>query len=124
MLQEKEEVARRFEQAIAARQEQFRQDMEKAKDESAAGLREKEAQAEWIRQISAIMLNGSDTLKGRLSAWLPETLRRNSRIKKLQKAGLFDPSAYLATNPDVAQKGADPLLHYIKHGLKEGRTRG
>lgn len=35
---------------------------------------------------------------------------------------MFDVSYYLATNPDVAQAGANPLQHYIRHGAKEGRA--
>ena len=42
------------------------------------------------------------------------------------KAG-FDPSAkfsttqYLLANPDVKAGGDNPLVHYLEHGLKEGR---
>lgn len=34
---------------------------------------------------------------------------------------LFDPAAYLATNPDVAAAGVNPLLHFIEYGFQEGR---
>jgi hypothetical protein len=33
----------------------------------------------------------------------------------------FDPSAYLALNPDVAESGHDPVAHYLNHGRHEGR---
>jgi hypothetical protein len=33
----------------------------------------------------------------------------------------FDGKTYLSRNPDVAQSGADPLLHYVKYGRHEGR---
>ncbi len=33
----------------------------------------------------------------------------------------FDPDAYLAANPDVADAGADPYRHYRDHGYGEGR---
>lgn len=33
----------------------------------------------------------------------------------------FDPSFYLAHNPDVAEAGIDPLEHFVKWGWKEGR---
>ncbi len=33
----------------------------------------------------------------------------------------FDPEFYLATNPDVAAVGPDPLLHYLEFGDAEGR---
>jgi glycosyltransferase involved in cell wall biosynthesis len=35
---------------------------------------------------------------------------------------LFDPSWYLAQNPDVAKAGAEPLTHYIQYGAAEGRN--
>lgn len=36
----------------------------------------------------------------------------------------FDPHAYLAAYPDVAASGQDPLVHFIAHGLSEGRWAG
>jgi SAM-dependent methyltransferase len=35
----------------------------------------------------------------------------------------FNPKAYLAANPDVAAAGVDPLLHFRKFGLQEGRRQ-
>lgn len=37
-------------------------------------------------------------------------------------AALFDAEWYLRQNPDVAQKGLDPLTHYLGTGAKEGRA--
>lgn len=34
---------------------------------------------------------------------------------------LFDRDAYLAINSDVAKSGMDPYVHYITHGIAEGR---
>lgn len=34
---------------------------------------------------------------------------------------LFDPAAYLADNPDVAETTADPFFHFISRGIREGR---
>ena len=39
----------------------------------------------------------------------------------IEENGVFDRDWYLATNPDVADLGMDPLLHYITHGAEEGR---
>jgi glycosyltransferase involved in cell wall biosynthesis len=33
----------------------------------------------------------------------------------------FDPTFYLSRYPDVARAGQDPLEHFLKHGMKEGR---
>jgi len=34
---------------------------------------------------------------------------------------MVDRAAYVAANPDVRAAGADPLLHYLSHGLRERR---
>ena len=39
----------------------------------------------------------------------------------LRTSGLFDKSWYLATNPDVANSGADPVIHFLRKGAAEGR---
>lgn len=31
-------------------------------------------------------------------------------------------TAYLTNNPDVAQAGVNPLMHYLAFGIHEGRT--
>ena len=40
---------------------------------------------------------------------------------RIRASGLFDPSYYLALNPDVAQAEVAPLAHYMRHGWQEGR---
>ena len=37
---------------------------------------------------------------------------------------VFDTSAYLAANPDIAAAGLDPLDHYLRFGVYEGRSLG
>lgn len=37
------------------------------------------------------------------------------------QSGLFDKKFYNENYPDVAELGADPILHYLNHGWKEGR---
>jgi glycosyltransferase involved in cell wall biosynthesis len=39
----------------------------------------------------------------------------------IDDSGLFDRDAYLTENPDVANKGVDPLRHYVESGWREGR---
>jgi rhamnosyltransferase len=34
---------------------------------------------------------------------------------------LFDPLHYMLVNPDVVGEGIDPLTHYVRHGVIEGR---
>jgi len=51
---------------------------------------------------------------------------RSPRRPKFRKVArsireLFDADWYLTQNPDVAQAGINPLLHYVRHGAEEGR---
>jgi peptidoglycan/xylan/chitin deacetylase (PgdA/CDA1 family)/2-polyprenyl-3-methyl-5-hydroxy-6-metoxy-1,4-benzoquinol methylase len=39
----------------------------------------------------------------------------------IARSGYFDKSYYLKVNLDVLEAGVNPLLHFIKHGWKEGR---
>jgi O-antigen biosynthesis protein len=50
------------------------------------------------------------------------TLRRLREGIALRK--IFDGDWYLATYPDVARAGLDPLSHYLEHGAAEGRDPG
>lgn len=86
-------------------------------------VRSADQQLAWLREVSGTLLqaSGSKTLKGRLAALLPASVRLRNRKERLKQAGIFDPDAYLAANPDVADGETDPLRHYIEHGMAEGR---
>ena len=43
-------------------------------------------------------------------------------VSAIARSALFDVDWYLERHPDVRKRGADPLLHYCKHGWKEGRS--
>jgi len=65
----------------------------------------------------------------RLAAFTRFWLARVSRhglflpsYARLAASGLFDKTFYLAQNPDVANTGDNPLLHYFLHGAFEGRN--
>jgi hypothetical protein len=45
----------------------------------------------------------------------------SQEILDLVKFGIFDADYYLANNSDVAAVGADPLLHFLEFGWREGR---
>lgn len=51
-----------------------------------------------------------------------EDLARQAEI--LATGGLFDRDWYLATYPDVAASGDDPIIHYLVAGAAEGRDPG
>ena len=40
----------------------------------------------------------------------------------IKKSGLFDPAWYLENNPDVKNAGIDPIEHYVRRGVAEGRN--
>ncbi|MBL1217490.1 MAG: glycosyltransferase [Planctomycetes bacterium] len=48
-------------------------------------------------------------------------LREHRERELLRQSGVFDESEYLCRYPDVATTGMDPILHYLRHGAKEGR---
>lgn len=41
---------------------------------------------------------------------------------ELRDSAYFDAEWYLARNPDVAEAGVDPALHFIQYGFQEGRA--
>lgn len=46
---------------------------------------------------------------------------RYALIDQMATGPRFDTRAYLLANPDVLASGQNPLFHYIRHGLQEGR---
>lgn len=89
--------------------------------EKESSARLSEEQVTWLREVSAVLLSNSNTMKGRLLALMPASVRYGKLNARLKRKGVFDPDAYLAAYPDVAETGMDPLRHYILHGIGEGR---
>jgi hypothetical protein len=50
--------------------------------------------------------------------------RRNEELQAIAGSGLFDSAWYLATYPDVAAAGVEPLSHFVGIGWREGRDPG
>ena len=79
----------------------------------------------WRAALLARRLRLRLARKIRPSLFFPFNLRqnqqRNSEISSIRASGLFDPDWYLAHNPDVAQAGVNPLIHYIQYGGFESR---
>ena len=61
-----------------------------------------------------------------LGSWLTHPHRGGWRLLgqylRLRRSGTFAAEAYLAENPDVDASGLDPLMHYVEHGIREGRA--
>jgi hypothetical protein len=81
------------------------------------------ATTEWTRQVAAVLLAGSRSIRGRLFLMLPGYASRGLVANVLKKRGLFDSKAYLKANPDVASTDANPLRHFVHFGITEGRKR-
>jgi hypothetical protein len=96
-----------------------------------------DAQARWPRRMEAA------DRRGQRRAWraellilcrdkLPVGAPRGPRgrlaerraASTLRAAPEFDADWYRARYPDVAAGGADPVLHYLRHGAREGRNPG
>ncbi len=45
----------------------------------------------------------------------------NSSSHNCKTSDFFDGHYYLSNNPDVLKSGMNPLVHYLRHGIKEGR---
>lgn len=83
-------------------------------EESSRGHAER---ADWLRQVNAALMAAPQS-------WglLPKRQQRKRILDLLQRKGLFDGEAYLARHADVAAKRMDPLVHYMRHGIGEGRS--
>ena len=53
------------------------------------------------------------------SIWQFPGLLRDEHL--IRKSGLFDAGWYLTQYPDVQREGLDPLRHYLRYGVAEGR---
>ncbi|MEX0409743.1 hypothetical protein ABGN05_29335 [Aquibium sp. LZ166] len=53
-----------------------------------------------------------------------ENLSAEEQAAIIRKSDLFDREWYLKKYPDVAASGANPIMHYLRHGAKEGRDPG
>lgn len=73
-------------------------------------------QAGWLLSVLSVV-----ETTPRMWAFLPAKWRRDRLIARLCRRGLFDGAAYLGRYPDVAASKMDPLTHYLRHGMSEGR---
>lgn len=83
-----------------------------------------EERVEWLRQMSIVFMKGAVKGRKRYMSLTPAAIRYSRDMLELKKAGVFDSAAYLQAHPDVAASGQDPLLHYLMHGISEGRYLG
>ncbi|WP_133726799.1 MULTISPECIES: hypothetical protein [Novosphingobium] len=72
----------------------------------------------WLRRLALLLL------KPRAQRTSLRSLLGKGRAEELaDTADLFDSAAYLRRYADVAAAKFDPLIHYLRHGMDEGRKR-
>lgn len=52
----------------------------------------------------------------------PKRWQSRRTYATLRRRGIFDADKYCDMHPDVPAAGMDPLEHYVKHGMQEGRS--
>lgn len=60
-------------------------------------------------------------LKVMVPGRLWNALRWRRHIELVRRSGLVNAVWYIQQNPDVAAEGIDPVEHYVRHGVKDGR---
>ena len=64
----------------------------------------------------------SSMLRGVGWSFLPSFLRIRWQMAILRRSGLFDAQWYSTHYEDVKKSGINPMRHYIKYGVREGRA--
>jgi len=72
---------------------------------------------DWVRAVAQLLMK-----KPGWWALLSTKTRLSLEGRMVKRSGLFDGEAYLERNPDVRAAGIDPLVHYLRHGMDEGRS--
>jgi len=68
-----------------------------------------------------IDLSEPDTIPAALVKGMTDPVKLARDYLLVRRSGLFDPKYYLEQNPDVRKSRADPLIHYMRRGWREGR---
>ena len=99
------------------------------RDGNPQGKRETNTSSETTQKTSSLKINLKENSKNH--RWKPKFIKakkKSTSIKKqakiLQESNLFDKTWYLTQYPDVAKEGADPIEHYLWHGVTDGRNPG
>lgn len=71
---------------------------------------------DWLRRMNLFLIE-----RPTWWSWLPVKQRLRLERRAMQRKRLFNAQAYLTSYPDVAAHGNDPVLHYMRHGIDEGR---
>jgi hypothetical protein len=113
-----EDLLRREAQA----HEHLRHDLEVAESALNALRLEHEAAIGRLASVAAKQIGRAFIAAAFEGIWPLRRWLQHHRARQLRQSGLVDPAWYLARNPDVAEAGMDPVLHYLHHGAEEGRA--
>jgi hypothetical protein len=102
--------------------EQLRHDLEIAESALNALRLEHEAAIRRLASVAATQIGRAFLAATFEGIWPLRRWLQRGRARQLRQSGLVDPAWYLARNPDVAEAGMDPVLHYLHHGAQEGRA--
>jgi glycosyltransferase involved in cell wall biosynthesis len=83
-----------------------------------SGLGWSRAQVAALRELLA---NGSPSAAENGRSLPPSDADKDEAVTEEDWSSRFDAEWYAKRNPDVARSGMDPLEHFLRHGLKEGR---
>lgn len=128
-LEESREEIRRLNKLVSEA-ERFRAQVEGARDEKLWELARlanlivsKEIKLSRALELNEWFQRYIRYLQDRPKWWIliSPKIRRKVEYKALSRAQLFDADAYLEANPDVQAARMDPLYHFMKHGISEGR---
>lgn len=76
----------------------------------------------WLPELMEALLQGAGAADPATDGARLQDADFADCARRLMATGAFDPEYYLTTNPDVAESGTDPALHFVKYGLTEGRA--
>ncbi len=97
----------------------LRQALEQARAETKAWAPLREWVDAAVRRIVA-PARPKRSLFGFLSARRRRAVRLAEDASSIRRSDLFDPSWYVASHPELARTGADPVLHYLaQHGTAD-----
>jgi predicted nucleic acid-binding Zn-ribbon protein len=92
-------------------------------DRLSAELSKREIALAQLRRMRYVQPRKRLRALSHLASWLVRGRWRHfAEYLRLRRDGTFHAEAYLAENPDVEASCLDPLMHYIEHGIREGRA--
>ncbi|MGP1274826.1 MAG: hypothetical protein ACQRW7_05355 [Caulobacterales bacterium] len=78
----------------------------------------------WLRKALGVFVPSNAGIGGAVRRLMPLAWHDARARARLERAGVFSADEYRAVNPDLPRRGTDPLAHYVRHGLAEGRPAG